>query len=210
MPCGCSSVGLGRSTTMFSMVSRTSFMSFRLAPSIAKPIGMPCPSVNKLRFAPFFPGQWGYFPYPHRPEALLSSLHPCWTTPSRSLSVRRTVQHLLATILGKHPLEPILENGHAQSSQDTNPFGRVLSIGRLFATRRKSHPHTHDPQHVAYRHQNDACSHALAIPVLKQPTTHPIHENPLWFCCWASSPAFAWLGLSQSLRSYSQVYQLFG
>ena len=75
---------------IFSTVSRTSFISCRLAPSVAKPIGTPCPSVNRLRFAPFFPGQWDSCPSPHRPGAPWSSLRPCSTKPNQCLSVRRT------------------------------------------------------------------------------------------------------------------------
>src|SRR5437764_10140269 len=56
---------------MLSMVGRTSFISWRLAPSIARPIGTPCPSVSRLRFTPllprsvglgpvFFPAQWRF------------------------------------------------------------------------------------------------------------------------------------------------------
>src|SRR5690348_239577 len=55
---------------MPSMVGRTNFISWRLAPSIATLIGTPCPSVSTLRFTPrlprsvglgpvFFPAQWG-------------------------------------------------------------------------------------------------------------------------------------------------------
>src|SRR6476660_3517820 len=51
------------------MVGRTNFMSCRLAPSIVRPIGTPCPSVSRLRLTPdlprsvglrpvFFPAQW--------------------------------------------------------------------------------------------------------------------------------------------------------
>ena len=62
MPCGCSSVGSGRSTTILSMVVRTSFMSFRLAPATAKPIGTPWPSVSRLRLTPSLPRSVGLGP----------------------------------------------------------------------------------------------------------------------------------------------------
>src|SRR5436305_7480896 len=53
---------------MLSMVGRSSFISWRLAPSMARPMGTPCPSVSKLRLTPalarsvglgpvFFPAQ---------------------------------------------------------------------------------------------------------------------------------------------------------
>src|SRR5512135_2948397 len=60
---------------ILSMVERTSFISWRWAPSITTPIGTPCPSVSRLRFTPplprsvglgpvFFPPQRGFG---HRP-----------------------------------------------------------------------------------------------------------------------------------------------
>src|SRR5215210_3698825 len=69
MPCGASGVTAGRSTTRLSIVARTNFISCRLAPSIANPIGTPWPSVSRLRLTPrlprsvglrpvFFPAQW--------------------------------------------------------------------------------------------------------------------------------------------------------
>ena len=186
------------------MVSRTSFMSFRLAPSIARPIGTPCPSVNRLRFAPFFPGQWDSCQYPHHPRALLSLLHPYSTTPSQSLSVRQTVQHLLSTVSKRRPLEPILENGHVRLIQGINPCGRGLSIGNLFALRRRSHLHMCDLGRAACLHQNDVCSHALAASARKQPRVHPIRENSSWFCYWAFLPVYVWLELSQFVRSYTK------
>src|SRR5438552_2760940 len=41
-------LGAGRSTGMLASVPSTNFMSGRLAPSTAKPTGMPSPSTNKL------------------------------------------------------------------------------------------------------------------------------------------------------------------
>src|SRR5574340_599093 len=62
MPCGCSGVGVGRSTAMLSMVSRTSFISFGFAPAILSPIGTPCPSVRRLRLTPLLPRSVGLGP----------------------------------------------------------------------------------------------------------------------------------------------------
>src|SRR3972149_4884421 len=75
MPCGVSSVGAGRSTTILSRVACTNFISCRLAPSIASPTGTPCPSVNRLRLTPCLPRSVGlgpvFFPaergFGHRP-----------------------------------------------------------------------------------------------------------------------------------------------
>src|SRR6266498_4061883 len=47
---------------MLSMVCRTSFMSWRLAPSTATPTGTPCPSVSMLRFTPLLPLSVGLGP----------------------------------------------------------------------------------------------------------------------------------------------------
>src|SRR5712691_1631973 len=52
MPCCCSTVGTGRLTTRLSSVDRTSCMSCQLAPSPARPRGMPWPSVHRLRLTP--------------------------------------------------------------------------------------------------------------------------------------------------------------
>src|SRR5512142_245793 len=60
---------------ILSSVGRLSFISWRLAPSIAKPIGTPCPSVSRLRFTPLLPRSVGlgpvFFPaqrrFGHRP-----------------------------------------------------------------------------------------------------------------------------------------------
>src|SRR6476661_6944753 len=62
MPCGCSGVGAGRSTTILSSVARTSFISLRLAPSTTTPIGTPWPSVSRLRLTPLFPRSVGLGP----------------------------------------------------------------------------------------------------------------------------------------------------
>src|SRR5262245_9382337 len=68
MPCGCSSVGLGRVVTMLSIVARTNFISWRLAPSTTKPIGTPCPSVNRLRLTPDLARSVGLGPVFFPPE----------------------------------------------------------------------------------------------------------------------------------------------
>src|SRR5215467_16082453 len=47
---------------MLSIVARSSFISWRLAPSIAKPIGTPCPSVSRERLTPLLPRSVGLGP----------------------------------------------------------------------------------------------------------------------------------------------------
>src|SRR5919202_87513 len=56
---------------MPSIVARTSFESCRLAPSTAKPIGTPCPSVSKLRLTPCLPRSVGLRPVFFPPERCL-------------------------------------------------------------------------------------------------------------------------------------------
>src|SRR5262245_15688596 len=47
---------------MLSMVARTSFISCRLAPSTTRPIGVPWPSVSRLRLTPDLPRSVGLLP----------------------------------------------------------------------------------------------------------------------------------------------------
>ena len=59
---GCSGVGAGRDTGRLSTVARTSFISWRLAPSTARPTGIPWASVNRLRLTPRLPRSVGLAP----------------------------------------------------------------------------------------------------------------------------------------------------
>src|SRR5215471_8904490 len=56
---------------MLSIVSRTIFMSGRLAPSTASPMGMPSASTNRLRLAPFLARSVGFLPAFFPPEGCL-------------------------------------------------------------------------------------------------------------------------------------------
>src|SRR5687767_4379570 len=71
MPCGCAAVGGGRVATKLSSVDRTSFMSCRLAPSSTRPMGMPWPSVNRLRLTPPLARSVGLGPVFFPPEGRL-------------------------------------------------------------------------------------------------------------------------------------------
>src|SRR5262249_39389790 len=62
IPWGCWGVGRGRSTGMLSNVSRTNFMSLRLAPSTARPTGTPEASTSTLRLTPPLARSVGFFP----------------------------------------------------------------------------------------------------------------------------------------------------
>src|SRR5438128_389271 len=54
---------------MLSMVGRSNFISWRLAPSIVRPMGTPCPSVSMLRLTPLLPRSVGLGPvfFPTQP-----------------------------------------------------------------------------------------------------------------------------------------------
>jgi hypothetical protein len=47
---------------MFSIVSRTSFIAWQFAPSTARPMGPPCPSVRRLLLVPCLPRSVGCLP----------------------------------------------------------------------------------------------------------------------------------------------------
>src|SRR6516164_9743477 len=56
---------------MLSKVCRASFMSLRLAPSTARPTGMPLASTRRLRLAPLLPRSVGFLPVFSPPEGRL-------------------------------------------------------------------------------------------------------------------------------------------
>src|SRR5947207_1134007 len=56
---------------MLSMVSRTIFMSGRLAPSTASPTGTPSASTSRLRLTPFLARSVGFLPVFFPPEGRL-------------------------------------------------------------------------------------------------------------------------------------------
>src|SRR3982751_7124505 len=62
MPCRFFFVGFGRLIGILMMVSFVILKSLRVAPSAATPIGPPCPSVSRLRFAPCFARSVGFGP----------------------------------------------------------------------------------------------------------------------------------------------------
>ncbi len=63
MPCGFFFVGFGRLIGMLAIVSFVILESFRFAPSIAMPMGIPCPLVSRLRFAPCLARSVGLGPH---------------------------------------------------------------------------------------------------------------------------------------------------
>ena len=64
----CLASASGRSTAMLSMVSRAILKSLRLAPSTARPMGTPRPSVRRLRLVPLLPRSVGFLPTFFPPE----------------------------------------------------------------------------------------------------------------------------------------------
>src|SRR3954453_18827821 len=53
---------------MLASVARVNFMSLRLAPSVARPTGMPFASTSRLRLAPRLPRAVGFLPVFFPPE----------------------------------------------------------------------------------------------------------------------------------------------
>src|SRR5262245_43274554 len=78
--CCSSSSGSGRSTTMASIVDRSSLQSGTLAPAITAPSGPPWPSVTRCFLVPFFPRSVGFLPVFFPPEAGLAQ-HPVGRLP---------------------------------------------------------------------------------------------------------------------------------
>jgi hypothetical protein len=121
---------------MLSIVSRTRFISWRLAPSTASPMGTPCPSVRTLRFTPLFALSVGLDPLFFRPAALFPSHHPGSTTPIPGLATRQTVRPLPARTSQTHPPPPTPENDHAPWNGDKSLFHPGHPIDSLFAKQR--------------------------------------------------------------------------
>ena len=127
-PVGATRMGSGRTTTRLSMVARTSFISCRLAPSIARPSGTPWPSVSRLRLTPDLPRSVGLGPVFSPPSgADRSSLRPSRASPTRSRTAHQTARLQLARAVPKNArfypgLKPIV--GCRMSTQ----FGLVQSL----------------------------------------------------------------------------------
>src|SRR5260370_7350270 len=79
IPWGAAGVGSGLAIGILSRVSSTIFMSLRLAPSTAKPIGIPLASTNWLRLTPPLARSVGFLPVffpPARPLGHAAVLPP--------------------------------------------------------------------------------------------------------------------------------------
>src|SRR5215469_5055282 len=110
---------------MLSMVGRTSFISWRLAPSIVRPIGKPCPWVSRLRLTPLLPRSVG--------------LGPVFSPTQRSLGhcpIHREPLPVNATQLIK-----LVESGLPELEEDSRlyPFLKEI-MGRSCARTTRSDP----------------------------------------------------------------------
>src|SRR5438874_1504286 len=100
---------------MLSIVGRSSFISWRLAPSIVSPMGTPCPSVSRLRLTPLLPRSVGlgpvFFPaqrgFGHRP------IHrePVPVDPAGLLKLLQSGLPQLEEDSGLHPLLKAIMGG---------------------------------------------------------------------------------------------------
>src|SRR5437764_9062519 len=142
---------------MLSIVGRSSFLSWRLAPSIVRPMGTPCPSVSRLRFTPLLPRSVGLGPVFSPPKGAAGS----WPRPSRASSSQSRTAHqtappLLARVREKHWLSPTLESDHARWNAYTARSDPGPAIGSPFAAHKRWHQHKLDRTRVDVPHQNDA------------------------------------------------------
>src|SRR3712207_3859399 len=102
---------------MLSMVARTSFMSCRLAPSIANPIGTPCPSVSTLRLTPCLPRSVGLRPVFFPPERCLRH---------RAIPTQPGPVNAVPVVKLRHPRLPELEK-----DAGCDPFLKAIMGGGL-------------------------------------------------------------------------------
>src|ERR1700736_1474452 len=113
IPWGCSGVGWGRSTGTLSRVSRTNFMSLRLAPSTAMPTGTPEASTSTLRLTPPLARSVGFFPVFFPPEGSLGhapvDTQPVPIDPLEVVVFQQTCLPHLQEHAGSNPLlKPIM------------------------------------------------------------------------------------------------------
>ena len=137
-PCGASGVGCGRSTGMLSNVACTSFMSCRLAPSMASPTGIPEPSVSRLRFAPCFPRSVGFGPVFGFPARVPCSwCHPWTARTNPAPSTGRTRAAHPATTTQKPRPQSIPRTVGAPNCSCKSRFGPRRPIGILSGPRKR-------------------------------------------------------------------------
>ena len=110
-------------------------MSWRLAPSTLTPMGIPFPSVNRLRLVPFLPRSVGFGPVPLPPERSLchGSIH-CLPLPIYPL-------HLI--VFRQPPLPQLLED-----SGDSPTLEPVMHSARSTERPRQRFPLAAGPQQV--------------------------------------------------------------
>ncbi len=188
-------------------MARTSLTSCRLAPSIARPSGTPCPAVRRLRFTPALPRSVGLGPV-FFPRVVLSSLrHPYFTIANQCLATQRTARPQPARTSGTRPLRPIPESDHGRWTWHTNPSHSTPPIDRPFAGHTRSHPHSGDRAPMDGHQRNGGCLRGEAAVAPALPTGHPKSESRSSFC-WLACARAGVLEMFQYV--YPLVYQLFG
>src|SRR5208337_4561553 len=121
MFCGLLLVARGRWTTIERNVPSTSLLSWQLAPSTATAIGIPCPSVSRLRLTPDFALSVGFLPVfspPNGAFVIAPSIH-CHAQSSPFFFIQfqqSRLPHLLED-LGFYPL--LKSNMHRTSRTQT-------------------------------------------------------------------------------------------
>ena len=139
IPWGCAGLGVGRDIGRRSTVTRTSFMSWRLAPSTARPTGTHWASVNRLRLTPRLPRSVGLAPVFPRPRETWSWHRPGSPNSSPAPSVRHSVPVPPATVPGTPQRRPILESAGGRWTRSRCPWRPRLSTGSRCAARRRFH-----------------------------------------------------------------------
>ena len=150
-------------------------MSWRLAPSTLTPMGIPFPSVNRLRLVPFWPRSVGFGPVPLPPRAEpLSWLHPLPATANLSLAPGR-IQTNPAPTTPRRPRR--LANAgtcHGQCSEHRTSEA-TPSTGSRSAARRRSHPYTGGQVSTASRPSDPPSRQAITAQ--SSPTEHRESAN---------------------------------
>ena len=175
---------------MLSIVARTSFMSCRLAPSTANPIGTPCPSVSRLRLTPLLPRSVGLRPvfFPAQRRLGHRPIH-AQPVPVDAVQVVKLLHARLPQLQKDAGLDPFLKAVVGGGLGAQGRSGSTPPIGSRCGARRRWHRHSGGRARAGGRHQSGACSHAWAAAAPAPPTAHRIRGNQSWSRCWVSAAA---------------------
>ena len=169
--------GRGRGTGRLSTVARTSFMSWRLAPSTASPTGIPWASVNRLRLTPCLPRSVGLVPVFPRPRGTWSWRHPGSANSSPDPSVRHSIPVPPAIIPGIPRRQPIPESTGGRWSRSKCPWHPTPSTGSRCAARSRCGWRKSGLVREAGRRPREGCSPAGEATEPTPPTTRRISER---------------------------------